>query len=117
MLGLRYEYYPLMTRADRGLERWDIDTNKVIIGAAAATQKCGHHGEQDIVCAQARVCVPPGLRRMVIRSGYGITYDPLPFSRPLRGPYPATIDQRFNGDNPFMPFRPIEQGIPEFSRT
>ena len=48
----------------------------------------------------------------MIRSGYGITYDPLPFSRPLRGPYPATISANFPGANTFVPFRPIEQGIP-----
>ena len=27
----------------------------------------------------------------VFRTGYGITYNPLPFSRPLRGFYPLTI--------------------------
>ena len=31
-LGLRYEYYPLITRADRGIERWDPATNKVTMG-------------------------------------------------------------------------------------
>jgi hypothetical protein len=31
----------------------------------------------------------------VVRSGYGITYDPLPFSRPLRGLYPASISASF----------------------
>jgi hypothetical protein len=115
MLGLRYEYYPLMTRADRGLERWDIDTNKVIIGGRG-----GNPNNVGITVSKTLFAPRVGFAyrlgsSTVIRSGYGITYDPLPFSRPLRGPYPATIDQRFNGDNPFMPFRPIEQGIPEFS--
>jgi len=51
----------------------------------------------------------------VIRSGYGITYSPLPFSRPLRGFYPLTIAQQFVGADQFVPFRPIEQGIPDFT--
>ena len=26
IVGLRYEYYPLMTRADRGIEQVDVET-------------------------------------------------------------------------------------------
>src|SRR4030095_2171558 len=32
---------------------------------------------------------------MVVRGGYGITYDPMPVGRPLRGFYPLTIAQVF----------------------
>ena len=35
--------------------------------------------------------------KTVIRTGYGLNYDPLAFSRPLRGLYPLTI----NGDTSF----------------
>jgi outer membrane receptor protein involved in Fe transport len=31
-LGLRYEYFPLINRGDRGIERWDPDTNLVTLG-------------------------------------------------------------------------------------
>ncbi|MGH9674003.1 MAG: TonB-dependent receptor, partial [Bryobacteraceae bacterium] len=31
-LGLRYEYYPLINRGDRGIERWDPYTNIVTLG-------------------------------------------------------------------------------------
>ncbi|MCZ2079991.1 MAG: TonB-dependent receptor [Bryobacteraceae bacterium] len=114
-LGLRYEYYPLMTRADRGLERYDPETNQVIIG-----RRGGNPDNVGITVSKKLFAPRVGFAyrlgtSTVIRSGYGITYDPLPFSRPLRGPYPATIDQRFNGDNSFLPYRPIELGIPEFS--
>ena len=33
----------------------------------------------------------------VIRSGYGISYDPIPYSRPLRGFYPLTINYQYSG--------------------
>ena len=32
--------------------------------------------------------------KTVIRAGYGLNYDPIPFSRPLRGWYPLTINAR-----------------------
>ena len=31
--------------------------------------------------------------KTVIRAGYGINFDPIPFSRPLRGWYPLVINQ------------------------
>ena len=47
----------------------------------------------------------------VFRSGYGITYNPLPFSRPLRGFYPLTISGDFNTVNPYLPITTLSQGI------
>ena len=37
----------------------------------------------------------------VFRTGYGITYNPLPFSRPLRGFYPLTLAARPTLPNPY----------------
>jgi hypothetical protein len=53
--------------------------------------------------------------KSVIRAGYGITYNPMPFARPLRGFYPLTVAQEFNAVNATQPFAMLEQGIPEFS--
>ncbi len=114
-LGLRYEYYPLMTRADRGLERYDPATNKVLIGGRGNTPMNAGIDVSKRLFAP-RIGFAYRIKdATVIRSGYGITYDPLPFSRPLRGPYPATISQNFVGPNSYIPFRPIEQGIPFFT--
>src|SRR5206468_492381 len=114
-LGLRYEYYPLMTRADRGIERLDLDTMEVLIG-----RRGGNPDNVGVTVGKRMFAPRVGLAyrlgdSTVIRSGYGITYSPLPFSRPLRGFYPLTIAQQFVGPNQFVPFRPIEQGIPDFT--
>ena len=37
----------------------------------------------------------------VFRAGYGITYNPLPFSRPLRGFYPLTLASAYYADDPY----------------
>lgn len=52
--------------------------------------------------------------RSVVRAGYGITFNPLPLARPLRGSFPLTIAADFQDPNNFQPFNRIEQGIPEF---
>jgi hypothetical protein len=111
-LGVRYEFYPLIRRASRGIERYDPAMNMVLIG--------GRGGQPDNVGidVSSRLFAPRiGFAYRVkddtvIRSGYGITYDPLPFSRPLEGPYPSTINGFFTGLTSFTPFQPIEQGIP-----
>ncbi len=114
-LGLRYEYYPLMTRADRGLERYDPATNQVLIGRRGNNpDNVGIEVSKKLFAPRVGFAYRLG-DATVIRSGYGITYDPLPFSRPLRGPYPATISQNFVGANSYSPFQPLELGIPLFS--
>ncbi len=115
-LGLRYELYPMMTRAGRGgIEFWDPETNIVSLGGAG-----GNPRDLGIATSKRMFAPRVGLAyrvtdSMVIRGGYGITYNPMPLARPLRGFFPLVIAQDFPSDNGFQPFRPIEQGIPEFS--
>jgi hypothetical protein len=110
-LGLRYEYYPLITRKDRGIERWDPVTNKVYLGGIGdVPMNVGITTSKKLFAP--RVGIAWRLKEStVLRTGYGITYDPLPFSRPLRGLYPASIGANYVSD-PFFWFNRIEQGIP-----
>jgi hypothetical protein len=110
-LGLRYEYYPLITRADRGIERWDPSTNKVYMGGVGSVP-----GSAGITTSKKLFAPRVGFAyrvndSTVIRSGYGISYDPLPFSRPLRGLYPASIGATWVSDS-YGYFNRLEQGIP-----
>ncbi len=53
--------------------------------------------------------------KMVVRSGFGITVDPLPLARPLRGFYPFTVGSNFAGVNSFAPagsFSPLATPLP-----
>lgn len=48
-LGLRYEYYPLIRRADRGLEVFNFSTNMLdICGVAGNSPTCGITVEKDL---------------------------------------------------------------------
>ncbi|HEU0140522.1 MAG TPA: TonB-dependent receptor [Bryobacteraceae bacterium] len=114
-LGVRYELYPLMTRANYGgIEQWDETTNVVRIGGLGGNPK-------DLGISTSKKLFAPriGLAyraadNLVIRTGYGITYNPMPLARPLRSVYPLTIAQDFTGINAYQPFRSIEEGIPDF---
>jgi len=106
-LGLRYEFYPLVSRADRGMEYLDLNTFELVLGNNIAVSK---------KLFAPRLGFAYRLSDDdVIRTGYGITFSPLPFARPLRGFYPLTIAADFSADDAFVPFTDLEEGIPIFT--
>ncbi|MBL8241883.1 MAG: TonB-dependent receptor [Bryobacterales bacterium] len=113
-LGLRYEYYPLMNRGDgRGLERWDPSTNIVTIGGVGNIP-------MDNGMSVSKKLFAPRLGfawrlddKTVIRSGYGLTYNPMVISRPLRGLYPATIASSWVAPTQFGYYGTLTRGIPD----
>ena len=111
-LGMRYEYYPLMSRADRGLEQLDFDTFTVRLGGLGGNPKDLGIGVEKALFAP-RVGVAYRLNEdTVLRSGFGRTFNPLPWSRPMRGFYPATIAYSDGGPNGFTPYGRLADGIP-----
>jgi hypothetical protein len=53
----------------------------------------------------------------VLRSGYGLTYNPIPWARVLRGDniYPNVIAATFTNNEQFGWFSTINQGIPNIT--
>jgi outer membrane receptor protein involved in Fe transport len=94
-LGLRYEYYPLMTRAGYGIERLDPFTNQVYMGGRGNTpDNAGISVSKKLFAPRVGIAYRVN-DTTVIRAGYGLNFDPLPFSRPLRGWYPLVINSAF----------------------
>jgi hypothetical protein len=115
-LGLRYELYPMMTRGGRGgIEQWDPNTNQVLLGGAGGNPKDLGIGVSHKLFAPRLGVAYRMNNKTVIRTGYGITYNPMPLARPLRGFFPLTIAKVFPGANSYTPYRPLEQGIPQIS--
>jgi hypothetical protein len=111
-LGLRWEYYPIMHRRDRGLERVDFQTLEVLLGGRG-----GNPENLGLTAAKDNFAPRVGaIYRLndstVFRSGYGLTYNPMPWSRPLRGSYPLTIAASFFQNEPFSYYGTLDQGIP-----
>src|SRR2546422_1155223 len=124
-LGLRYEYYPLMTRDGAfQFDRYDFTTNNVLLGRIG-----GNTSHVGVTTSKKLLAPRIGLAyqindNTVVRAGFGISVDPLPLARPLRGFYPLTVGSNFVGANSFVPFSsfsplasplpggPIPVGIP-----
>ena len=86
-----------MQREDRGIETMDLSTFDVLLGGVG-----GNPTDLGIKTSKTLFAPRVGLvyrinDQTVFRTGYGLTYNPLPFSRPLRGFYPLTINGNFVG--------------------
>lgn len=111
-LGLRWEYYPMMTRDHRGLERYDPETNTVLVGGV------GDVPDDTGVEVSKRLFGPRfGLAyrlrsRTVLRAGYGISTDPYPMAPALILAYPMVISSTYSGANTYQAAGRLSDGIP-----
>ncbi len=111
-MGVRWEYYPIMHRADRGLERVDLQTLEVLLG-----DRGGNPKNVGLEASWGNFAPRVGAiyrlnDQTVFRTGYGVTYNPIPWGRPLRGFYPATIAAAFTVPQPFGYYNTLTEGIP-----
>lgn len=112
--GMRWDRFPMGTRANRGLERYDFDTNTMLIcGAGNVPKDCGYHIGWKNFSPRVGLAWRPS-EGLVIRAGYGINYDPYPlaFVRDLIGNYPSGLNQTNNAPDSFQSVGPLRNGIP-----
>jgi hypothetical protein len=120
-LGLRYELYPIMHRADgRGVDRLDIDNpdfnrrlDVLLAGRGDNPQNNGMEMSWNNVAP--RLGAIYRLNEVtVLRTGYGVTYNATPWARAVRGDndYPITIAASFPNIDTFGFSRTLAQGIP-----
>ncbi|MEZ5356656.1 MAG: TonB-dependent receptor [Bryobacteraceae bacterium] len=111
-LGLRWEYYPMVRRDTRGVERYDWTTNQMLIGGEGPTPISTG------VTTSKRLFAPRiGIAwrfnpKTVFRTGYGISVDPFPLAIPLRSSYPTVIEQSVVSPNSFSFAGRTGDGIP-----
>lgn len=112
-LGVRYELFPMVGRDERGVERWDPYTNQVFLGGLGNVDRNAGMSVGKKYFSPRIGIAYRFAGDTVLRAGYGITYDPIPFGRPLRGQYPATITGDFRKTHDFGWYNNLSQGIPE----
>lgn len=112
-LGVRYELYPLMTRCcGKGIERYDPSNNDVYLGGRGdVPEDVGVTVSHKLFAPRAGIAYRLD-DKTVVRSGFGLNYDPLPYSRPWRGFYPLTINSNTVAPNSFSSAGTLAGGIP-----
>ncbi|WP_162271402.1 TonB-dependent receptor [Luteitalea pratensis] len=107
--GLRWEYYPLMQRDDRSFEQLDLATFNVLFSEKSSD--LGYESQKNLFAPRVGAAYRIN-DDTVFRAGYGRTFNPLPWSRPLRGFYPSTIAYGATGPVAAIPYGDIGLGIP-----
>src|SRR5947207_11603156 len=95
-------------------DRLDFTTDQVLLGGVG-----GNPDHLGVTTSKKLFAPRVGLayqvsENTVVRSGFGITVDPLPLARPLRGFYPFTVGSNFSGVDSFAPagtFSPLTTPI------
>jgi hypothetical protein len=114
-VGLRWDYFPMGTRASRGMERYDFNTNQMLIcGMGGVPTDCGYHIDQKNVSPRIGLAYRP-TETTVIRAGFGINYDPYPlaFVRDMLTNYPEDLLLTVNPTvATYGPATQLKDGIP-----
>ena len=111
-LGLRWEYFPFPTRDNRGLERFDFDTNEMLVcGRGSVPRDCGFQASKRHFGPRAGFAFR-ATDTFVVRAGYGITIDPFNWARPLRTNYPIMLVQNLPFDNSRPFSTTLDKGLP-----
>ena len=121
-LGLRWEFYPIMHRADgRGLDRLDISNpvfarqlDVLIAGRGQNPQTNGMKAGLDNFAPRLGAAYRIN-DLTVVRTGYGITYNAQAWARAVRGDndYPVTVASTFLNAEAYQPYATLDQGIPK----
>ena len=89
--GLRWEYYPVPVRADRGVEHFDLATNRVLMcGIAGNSDTCGVTVQKDLFTPRLGIAYRP-FESFVIRAGYSRNPQNDHMYRGATYTYPASI--------------------------
>jgi hypothetical protein len=110
--GTRYEYFPMVTRADRGIERYNLETNMMEIGGMGSVPKdLGIDLQKNLFAPRLGVAWRV-TDTAVIRGGVGLTNDPYSLARSMRTNHPILLNLYDEAEHSWTWVRPIEEGIP-----
>jgi hypothetical protein len=110
--GVRWEYYPFPRRPDRGLERYDFNTNESILcGLGSSPVDCGLSQSKKLFAPRFGIAWRP-YSSLVVRAGYGLSYDPFSLARDLRANYPIQYVQNLPWDTTWSYSTSLDQGLP-----
>lgn len=113
--GVRWEYFPIPTRTDRGIENYDPINNKMkVCGVGIVPEDCGVSVSRREFAPRVGIALR-ATDTFVVRAGYGITNDPYSLVRPMRTNYPVLLVLNVNGANTFQPAGQLRNGIPQVS--
>jgi len=108
--GMRWEYFAPPVG---DMQRYDPTTNTMQIcgSQAVPSSDCGTQFSHKLFAPRLGVAFRPS-EGFVIRSGFGISYDPFFIGQQILRVYPNQISYSVSGANSYSPITTLAQGIP-----
>jgi outer membrane receptor protein involved in Fe transport len=111
--GLRWEYYPVPTRVDRGIERYNFATNQYLIcGKGSTPTDCGITVSKRLFSPRIGLAYRP-TENFVVRAGYSLAPEQINMARDsLNTSYPMIATFSKTGANSYTAAGTLSAGIP-----
>ncbi len=110
--GTRWEYYPVPYREDRGIERYDLATNKYLVCGVGSTPKdCGISVSHKLFSPRIGIAYRP-METFVIRMGYSLNPEQINMYRDGISSYPVRVDYSASALNSYSAVGSLSAGIP-----
>jgi len=110
-LGVRAEYYPVVTRENRGVELYDVTTNTVRVGGVGSVPEDVGTSERVHFAPRLGAAYRMG-SKWVARGGFGVSTDPFSLARLFRTNYPSIVAMDIVAADSFGFVGRTEDGIP-----
>ncbi|MCC7155844.1 MAG: TonB-dependent receptor [Bryobacterales bacterium] len=116
-VGVRWNYFPMPVRADRGLERYFFPGDPkygdkvTVCGIGDIPRDCGVSMSKKLFAPSVGIAYRVD-DNTVIRTGYGINIDPWNIARAMRTNHPLLTAQTVNAPNSFYWAGTLASGIP-----
>lgn len=110
--GLRWEFYPVPKRADRGIEWFDPVTAKIMLcGVAGNPGDCNIQVSKRLFSPRIGIAYRP-TERTVIRTGFSLNPEQINMYRDGMYSYPARYDFIATGTSSYLPVGSLATGVP-----
>jgi outer membrane receptor protein involved in Fe transport len=110
--GVRWEYYPVPTRANGYIQSFNFATNQILqCGTAPNNDTCGITVSKDIFAPRIGIAYRP-TESLVIRAGYSLSPEQVNMFRDGISTYPERLDFSANGLTSYDPVGSLTTGIP-----
>jgi len=112
-LGVRWDYFGVPTRIEgQGLEIFDFNTGQLkMCGIGTQPQNCGFQMSKTYFAPRVGIAYRP-TANMVVRAGYGISWDPVNIGRNPLATFPMLSTNTFPAANAYQFYAPISSGLP-----
>ena len=111
-LGLRWELYPVPTRADRGIESFDLVNYTIqVCGVGGNPGDCGIQTSKKLFSPRIGFAYRP-IDSLVVRGGFSLNPEQINMYRDGIYSYPARFDYAATGSNSFTSVGTLANGIP-----